>query len=96
MLKKLPPKTLAGRSIVTSVKATQGRIDYIAQDHWFKQEIYPLDFYEVDSKTMFPIYGASGGLASTKITYLVFGGNIGCDDPAAGAYADGLTIPAGM
>jgi hypothetical protein len=96
MLKKLPPKTLAGRSIVTSVKATQGRIDYIAQDHWFKQEIYPLDFYEVDGKTMFPIYGASGGLASTKITYLVFGGNIGCDDPAAGAYADGLTIPAGM
>jgi hypothetical protein len=94
-IKKLPPKTLAGYPIVTSVKATQGRIDFIAEDHWFKQEIYPLDFYEVDKKTMFPIYGASGGLATTKITYLVFGGNIGCDDPAAGAYGDGLTIPSG-
>jgi hypothetical protein len=95
MLKKMPPKTIAGFPIVPSVKATQGRIDFIASDHWFKQEIYPLDFYEVDGKTMFAIYGASGGLASTKITYLVFGGNIGCDDPAAGAYADGLLVTAG-
>lgn len=94
-LKKMPPRTLAGRQIVPSVKATQGRIDYIAQDHWFRQEIYPTDFYDVDGKTVFPIYGGSGGLASTKITYLVWGGNIGCDDPAAGAYADGLSIPTG-
>jgi hypothetical protein len=95
MLKKMPSRTLAGRSIVTSVKATQGRIDYIAQDHWFKQEIKPLDFYDIDGKTVFPIYGASGGLASTKITYLIFGGNIATDDPAAGAYATGLSVPAG-
>jgi hypothetical protein len=94
-LKKMPPKNLAGYPIIPSVKATQGRIDFIDEDHWFKQEIYPLDFYEVDGKTMFPIYGASGGLASTKITYLVFGGNIGNDDPAAGAYSDNLLIPAG-
>jgi hypothetical protein len=95
MLKKLPPKTLAGYPIVPSVKATQGRIDFIALKHWFRQEILPPDFYEVDGKTVFPLYGASGGLASTKITYLVFGGNVGCDDPAAGAYADGLSIPSG-
>jgi hypothetical protein len=94
-LKKMPSRTLAGRSIVTSVKATQGRIDYIADDHWFKQEIMPLDFYDIDGKTVFPIYGASGGLASTKITYLVFGGNIGNDDPGAGAYATGLSVPQG-
>jgi hypothetical protein len=95
MLKKMPPKTLAGYPIVPSVKATQGRIDFIALDHWFRQEIYPTDFYEVDGKTMFPIYGGSGGLASTKITYLVWGGNIGNDDPGAGAYSDGLAIPTG-
>lgn len=94
-LKKMPPKSLSGYPIVPSVKATQGRIDFIAQDHWFRQEIYPTDFYEVDNKTVFPIYGGSGGLASTKITYLVWGGNIGCDDPAAGAYGDTLQIPSG-
>jgi len=94
-LKKMPPKTLAGYPIVPSVKATQGRIDFIAQDHWFRQEIYPTDFYDVDSKTVFPIYGGSGGLSTTKITYLVWGGNIGCDDPAAGAYGDTLAIPSG-
>ncbi len=95
MLKKMPPKTIAGYPIVPSVKATQGRIDFIAQKHWFRQEILAPDFYEVDSKTVFPIYGASGGLASTKITYLVFGGNVGCDDPGTGAYSDGLAIPSG-
>lgn len=94
-LKKMPPKTLAGYPIVPSVKATQGRIDFIAQNHWFRQEILAPDFYEVDGKTVFPIYGASGGLASTKITYLVFGGNVATDDPGAGAYADGLSIPTG-
>jgi hypothetical protein len=91
----MPPKSLAGYPIVPSVKATQGRIDFIAQDHWFKQEIMPLDFYDIDGKTVFPIYGASGGLASTKITYLTFGGNIATDDPAAGAYATGLSVPSG-
>jgi hypothetical protein len=94
-LKKMPPKTLAGYPIIPSIKATQGRIDFINEDHWFKQEIYPLDFYEVDGKTMFPIYGASGGLATTKITYLVFGGNLATDDPAAGAYSDNLLITSG-
>jgi hypothetical protein len=95
MLKKMPPKTIAGYPIVASVKATQGRIDFIALKHWFRQEILPVDFYEVDGKTLFPIYGGSGGLASTKITYLVFGGNVGCDDPAAGAYSDSLAVPSG-
>lgn len=70
MLKKMPPKTFGGRPIFANIHAQPGRIDGLPLEHWFRAEIQPLDFYEVNAQTLFPIYGNDGGLAASFITYL--------------------------
>ena len=70
MLKKMPPKTFGGRPIFPNIHAQPGRIDGLPTEHWFRAEIQPLDFYEVNGQTLFPIYGNDGGLAASFITYL--------------------------
>lgn len=55
MLKKSPPKTFGGRPIFANVHAQPGRIDGLPIEHWFRAEIQPLDYYEVNGQTLFPI-----------------------------------------
>ena len=99
MLKKSPPKTLAGRPIVGggkgSIHATLGRIDGLPLKHLFRVENQPIDFYEVGGQTTFPAYGASGGLASSTIFYLWSGVNLGDENVHAGVYGSNVAIPAG-
>ncbi len=99
MLKKSPPKTLAGRPIVGggkgSMHATPGRIDGLPLKHLFRVENQPIDFYEVGGQTTYPAYGASGGLASSTIFYLWSGVNLGDENVHAGVYASNVAIPAG-
>lgn len=95
MLKKTPPKTFGGRPIFPNIHAQPGRIDGLALEHWFRAEIQPLDFYEVNGQTLFPIYGNDGGLASSFITYLWWGWNLCCEDLRAGCYSTGNGIPTG-
>ncbi len=99
MLKKSPPKTLAGRPIVGggkgSMHATPGRIDGLPLKHLFRVENQPIDFYEVGGQTTFPAYGASGGLASSTIFYLWSGVNLGDENVHAGVYGNSIAIPSG-
>lgn len=95
MLKKSPPKTFGGRPIFANIHAQPGRIDGIGLEHWFRAEIQPLDFYEVNGQTLFPIYGNDGGLASSFITYLWWGWNIASENVRAGCYSTGNAIPTG-
>lgn len=99
MLKKSPPKTLAGRPIVGggkgSIHATPGRIDGLPLKHLFRVENQPIDFYEVGGMTTFWAYGASGGLASSTIFYLWTGVNLGDENVHAGTYGSNITIPTG-
>jgi hypothetical protein len=98
MLKKSPPKTFAGRPIIGgagSIHATPGRIDGLCLKHWFRVENQPIDYYEVGGQTLFPAYGASGGLSASTMFYLWTGVNIGNDNVRAGVYLSNLAIPSG-
>lgn len=92
----LPAKqvsTMGGVRIKSSIKYTPGRIDLLNMKHWFRQEVTPIDFYEAGGQTIFPIYGSDGSPAPTLWTALIWGGNIGCDNPLSGGYIGNLAIP---
>jgi hypothetical protein len=98
MLQKSAPKTFAGRPIIGgsgSIHATPGRIDGLCLKHWFRVENQPIDYYEVGGQTLFPTYGASGGLSASTMFYLWTGVNIGNDNVRAGVYISSLAIPSG-
>lgn len=95
MLKKSPPKTFGGRAIYANIHAQPGRIDGLPIEHWFRSEIQPLDYYEVNGQTLFPIYGDDGGIASSFITYLWCGWNIASENLRTGCYSPGNAIPTG-
>jgi hypothetical protein len=49
-------------SAVPASTPSPGRIDGLCLKHWFRVENQPIDYYEVGGQTLFPTYGASGGL----------------------------------
>lgn len=82
--------TIGGIEIVPNIKAIPQRIDLMATKNWIQNEIQPLDFLELDGRTTFPIYGASGGPAALAWSTLIWGGNFACLNPRGEAYLDGL------
>lgn len=99
MLKKHTPKTFMGYPIVNkgmgNIHAKQGRIDGVCRKCYFRCENQPIDFLEYGGQTVFPQYGASGGLATSTFFYLWTGVQVGMENPRAGCYVDTLTVPAG-
>lgn len=93
MLKAKAPTEIAGREMLVNERAKPGYLDFLALKHWFRIEGHPLDYYEVGGQTIFPAYGASGGLAASMIFYLVTGVQVGNGQPRLGAFASGITIP---
>ena len=57
--------------------------------------IKDIDYFEVGDQTVFPIYGASGGLAAAFIFYFDTGFQVFSDSPRSGGYIDGLARPTG-
>jgi hypothetical protein len=95
MLKKSRPKTMAGRPIIESIHATPNRIDGLCLKHWGRGETQPIGPLEYGGQTMFPIYGASGGLAASTISYLWTGFQVFTSNTRAGAFIDGLPTVSG-
>lgn len=95
MLKKSPPKTFAGRKLVTSINAAPGRIDGLCLKNWFRVENQPIDFYEVGGQTLFPVYGGSGGLQTSTLFYYWTGVNLGNQNVREGVYISNIAIPTG-
>lgn len=94
MLKKRQTTTIAGREILRNIRAKIGRIDFINFKHWFRLETKALDMYEVGGQTLFPTYGATGGLNSTMIFYMVVMFQLGLGQPRRDAYmGPNITIP---
>ncbi len=92
----LPAKqvtTIGGIEIIADIKAIQGRINLIDFDTFYRNEVVELDLYRVGNNTVHPVYGQSGGLTTSKVSYMVWMGNIVCDDPSANAFISGLAIP---
>lgn len=88
-------KTMAGVPIKSSINANQSRVDFLDLSHWGRAVMQDIDFYDVGGQTVFPIYGASGGLASAYIFYFVTGFQVWNDSPRSGSYIDNLAIPSG-
>lgn len=87
--------TMAGVPIKSSINANQARIDFLDLSHWGRAVMQEIDFYDVGGQTVFPIYGASGGLAAAYIFYFVTGFQVWNESPRSGAYIDSLAIPTG-
>jgi len=87
--------TMAGVPVKTSIHWNQTRIDFLALSHWGRAVMKDMDFYDVDGNTIFPLYGASGGLQAGQIFYLVIGQQMWVDNPRAMSYIDTLAVPSG-
>ena len=88
--------TIGGIKLTASKKYIPGRIDLIDISTWFVSEVTPIDYYSIGSQEMFPVYGASGGIASAMLKYLIWAGNIGCENPKRNAVLYGLAPVAGF
>jgi len=88
-------KTMSGIPIKSSVNADQTRVDFLDLAHWGRAVLKDIDFYEVNGNTVFPIYGASGGLAASYIFYFDTSFQLFSDSPRSGAYIDTLARPSG-
>jgi len=86
---------IAGRPIRTHFSWDKRRIDFLVMDTWGRAEMHPAGFYEVDDRKIFEIRGASGGVATSQIFYVVASFNIYNSNPAASSYIDNLAVPAG-
>lgn len=86
---------MAGMSVRESFSWNKTRIDIVNLDVWGRGETLPLDFYTSDGRKIFEIRGASGGVATSEIFYMVVGTQLFVSNPAATAYIDNLAVPAG-
>ncbi|MGC1620739.1 MAG: hypothetical protein WA765_19780 [Candidatus Acidiferrum sp.] len=88
-------KTMSGIPIKSSVNADQTRVDFLDLAHWGRAVLKDIDFYEVNGNTVFPIYGASGGIAASYIFYFDTAFQVWDDSPRTGAFIDTLARPSG-
>lgn len=86
---------MAGASVKTSFNWNPKRIDFMNKDVWGRAEILPLGFYTTDGRRIFELRGASGGVATADIFYMVYGGQTFVSNPAATAYIYDLAVPTG-
>ena len=88
-------QTLAGASVKRSYNWDKTRIDFVVDSVWGRAEILPIGFYKTDGRNIFEIRGASGGVATAEIFYMVVGMQTFVNNPAACSYIDALAVPAG-
>ncbi len=88
-------KTMSGVPIKSSVNASQTRVDFLDLSHWGRAVMKDIDFFEIGGQTVFPIYGASGGLSAAYIFYFDVGMQLWDDSPRSGAFIDSLARPSG-
>jgi hypothetical protein len=86
---------MAGSPVRTSWNWDNTRIDFVADSVWGRGEILPLGFYKTDGRNIFEIRGASGGVATADIFYMVIGTQFFVNNPAATAYIYSLAVPSG-
>lgn len=86
---------MAGAPVKEHFNWDTTRIDFVSNDVWGRGEILPLGFYTTDGRKIFEIRGASGGVATADIFYLVNGIQTFVNNPAACSYIYGLAVPSG-
>ncbi len=88
-------KTMGGVKIKENIHADTTRLDLVNLETWGRVEWLPIDFYEIGGSTVFPVYGASGGLAASYLFYLVTGVQFFVDNPRAISSVTNLALPSG-
>jgi len=86
---------MAGAPVKDHFNWDNTRIDFVADSVWGRAEILPIGFYTTDGRKIFEIRGASGGVATADIFYMVVGMQTFVNNPAATAYIDALAVPSG-
>lgn len=86
---------LAGAPVKDHFNWDNTRIDFVAESVWGRAEILPIGFYTTDGRKIFEIRGASGGVATAEIFYMVVGTQFFVNNPAATAFIDSLAVPSG-
>ena len=86
---------MAGAPVKTSYNWDKTRIDFVVEEVWGRGEILPLGFYTTDGRKIFELRGASGGVMTSDIFYMVCGMQFFVNNPAACSYVDSLAVPAG-
>ena len=76
---------MSGMPIKSSVNADQTRVDFLDLSHWGRAVMKDIDFFEVGGQTVFPIYGATGGISASFIFYFDTGFQVLDDTPRSGA-----------
>jgi len=86
---------MAGSTVKPHFNWNTKRIDFVNDAVWGRAEVLPIGFYTSDGRRIFEIRGASGGVATADIFYMVCGWQAFVTNPAATAYIDNLAVPAG-
>jgi len=86
---------MAGAPVKTSFNWDKTRIDFVTDSVWGRGEILPIGFYTTDGRNIFEIRGASGGVATAEIFYMVVGMQTFVNNPAGCAFIDNLAVPSG-
>jgi len=86
---------MAGAAVKCSFNWDKTRIDFVTDSVWGRGEILPLGFYTTDGRNIFEIRGASGGVATAEIFYMVVGTQTFVNNPAGCSFIDTLAVPAG-
>lgn len=94
----LPPKmvqNIGGIKLRKSRMALPGRIDLLDLSTWFCAQVQEIDYYSAGGQEVFWPYGGSGGIAAAYLKYLIWVGNVGCDNPKKNGVITNLAIPSG-
>jgi hypothetical protein len=86
---------LAGAPVRCSYQWDKTVIDFVVDSMWGRAEMLPVGFYTTDGRRLFEVRGASGGVATAELFYLVCGMQFFVRNPAGTAYIDSLAVPAG-
>ena len=86
---------MAGAPVKEHFNWNTKRIDFVSDEVWGRGETLPIGFYKTDGRNIFEIRGASGGVATADIFYLVVGTQFFVNNPAATSYIYNLAVPTG-
>jgi hypothetical protein len=93
MLKKTAPTMMAGREILVNPRARPGYLDFVDLKNMWRIETKATDYYDVGGQTVFPAIGASGGIQSSNLFYLVLGAQVGETNARVASYMSNMAIP---
>ena len=87
--------SIGGYKVKRSIHADPTRFDLLNLQTWGRVEWAPIDYLEIGGNTVFPVYGASGGIAAAYLFYFVCGMQFFVDNPKAISSVTGLALPTG-